>query len=315
MSKVVVTGCAGFIGSALSDRLLQEGFEVIGVDCFTNNYDKALKQRNLQSLLKNPNFTLLEKDILQIDWNYQLKGIQYVFHQAAIPGVRSSWGKSFNQYVENNVWATQILLEAAKNGSIEKFIYASSSSVYGLTEGSTEETRLPRPLSPYGVTKLAGEQLCHLYADNYQVPTVSLRYFTVYGPGQRPDMAFHKFIKAMLANEPITVFGDGTQTRDFTYISDAVEANLLAVKSPFVGEVFNIGGRSRIGLHNVIEKLGDLIGKKPKIEYLQKQAGDPPHTWANISKAEKMLAYNPKVSIEKGLKLQVEDMKTLYTQT
>lgn len=309
---MVVTGCAGFIGSSLSKRLLQQGYEVTGVDCFTDNYEGSIKQKNLQSLLSHENFHFIPEGILDIDWNQSMAETDVVFHQAAMPGVRTSWGKTFDTYVHHNVLATQRLLEAAKQHSVSKFVYASSSSIYGVTQGSTAETHIPRPHSPYGVTKLAGEQLCSLYADNYGVPTVSLRYFTVYGPGQRPDMAFHKFIHAMLKEESFSVYGDGTQTRDFTYVDDIVEANLLAMKSEGIGESFNIGGKSRVVLNEVIHLLEKLTGVKAKIRWTPKQAGDPPHTWADIRKAEMKLGYKPIVTLEEGLKKEIQYIRELY---
>ncbi len=312
MKHAIVTGCAGFIGSSLSKRLLGEGYKVTGLDCFTDNYDKKIKESNLQPILQHQNFTMISKNILDINWNKMLHQVDYIFHQAAIPGVRTSWGQSFDLYVRNNILATQLLLEAAKEQGIKKFIYASSSSIYGITNGSTPETKLPMPHSPYGVTKLAGEQLCHLYAANYGVPAISLRYFTVYGPGQRPDMAFHKFIHALLKGDSIPVYGDGSQTRDFTFVEDVVEANLLAMKSGYSGEFFNIGGKSRVVLQDVIYLLGQLTGAQPQIEWLSKQAGDPPHTWADIEKAEKLLGYAPKVSLEDGLREEIGYIKKLY---
>ncbi|MEW9669827.1 NAD-dependent epimerase/dehydratase family protein [Ammoniphilus sp. 3BR4] len=312
MKKAVVTGCAGFIGSSLSKRLLDEEFEVVGIDCFTDNYDRKIKEKNLEKFLNHENFTFLMDHITHLDWGSLLQGTDYIFHQAAMPGVRTSWGKSFDTYVLNNIMATQVLLEAVKRNPVKKFIYASSSSIYGSTHGSTPETLIPRPLSPYGVTKLAGEQLCHLYADNYGIPTVSLRYFTVYGPGQRPDMAFHKFIHSLQFGNPIQVYGDGTQSRDFTYIDDVIEANLLAMNYPGSGEAFNIGGKSRIVLKDVIELLGKLMGVTPKINYVQKQAGDPAHTWANIEKAKALLGYAPKISLEEGFKAEIAYVKELY---
>lgn len=312
MKKAIVTGCAGFIGSSLSERLLQEGYQVVGVDCFTDHYDAKIKQNHARRLAAQGGFTLLPKNMLELDWNDLFADVDYVFHHAAIPGVRTSWGDSFQDYVQTNILATQNLLEAAKNSQIKKFVYASSSSIYGKTEGSTPETRIPRPLSPYGVTKLGGEQLCHLYADNYGVPTVALRYFTVYGPKQRPDMAFHKFIKAILSEKAIQVYGDGTQTRDFTYIDDVVEANLLAAQSGAAGIAINIGGMSRIVLNDVIALIGKLTNRLPQVDYLDKQAGDPPHTWADIGKAEKLLGYSPKVALEEGLRKEIEYVKGLY---
>lgn len=312
MKKAIVTGCAGFIGSSLSERLLQQGYHVVGVDCFTDHYDPRIKQNHARKLAAQPHFSLIPKNILELDWTVLLADADYVFHQAAIPGVRTSWGESFQDYVQTNILATQHLLEAAKNSQIKKFVYASSSSIYGKTEGSTPESTIPRPLSPYGVTKLAAEQLCHLYADNYGVRTVALRYFTVYGPRQRPDMAFHKFMKAILTNEPIQVYGDGAQTRDFTYIDDVVEANLLAAQSELSGMALNIGGKSRIVLNDVIDLIGKLASRVPQVEYRERQAGDPPHTWADISKAEGILGYSPKVSLEEGLRKELEYVRELY---
>lgn len=312
MKKVIVTGCAGFIGSSLSRRLLDLGYEVVGVDCFTDNYDTRMKLKNLEPLLAYGNFQFISKGIVEMDWDKWMVGTEAIFHQAAMPGVRTSWGKTFDSYVNHNILATQTLLEAAKKHTVKKFVYASSSSVYGVTQGSTSETYLPRPHSPYGVTKLAGEQLCSLYADNYGVPTVSLRYFTVYGPGQRPDMAFHKFIRAMIHGDSFSVYGDGTQTRDFTYVDDIVEANLLAMKSDCEGEIFNIGGKSRIVLNDVISLLEKLTGIEPKIRWMPKQAGDPPHTWADIRKAESILGYEPKISLEEGLRKEIRYIREIY---
>lgn len=312
MKKAIVKGCAGFIGSSLSQRLLQEGYQVMGVDCFSNHYDPKIKQDHVKELALHSGFSLIEKNILDLDWKDLLTGVDYVFHQAAIPGVRSSWGESFQDYSKMNILATQLILEAAKNSDIKKLVYASSSSIYGKTEGSTSETTIARPLSPYGVTKLAAEQLCHLYADNYGVPTISLRYFTVYGPKQRPDMAFHKFIRAVLRNEAIQVYGDGTQSRDFTYVEDVVEANLQAAQADAAGIAVNIGGKSRIVLNDVIDLIGKLCNRIPHVDYMDKQAGDPPHTWADIRLAESVLGYSPKVSLEEGLKREIKYIKGLY---
>ncbi|RKD25769.1 UDP-glucose 4-epimerase [Ammoniphilus oxalaticus] len=312
MKKVIVTGCAGFIGSALSDRLLRDGYHVTGIDCFTDNYDPKMKLKNLEPLFEREQFEFIGKRISEVDWESLFTPDTILFHQAAMPGVRASWGQRFDRYLNENILATQRLLEAAKQRSIAKFVYASSSSVYGVTTGRTSEQLLPQPHSPYGVTKLSGEQLCGLYAANYGVPTVALRYFTVYGPGQRPDMAFHRFIRAMLRDEAIPVFGDGSQSRDFTYVDDIVEANLLAAKSVCHGEVFNIGGKSRIAINDVISLLERLLGVKAKIEWLPAQAGDPPHTWADITKAEQMLGYNPQIPLEFGLQQQICYLRDFY---
>ena len=301
--KTLVTGCAGFIGSHLVDKLLEQGYEVTGIDCFTDYYQKETKEANISNALKNKNFKLIEEDILNMG---KFLEVDFVFHLAAQAGVRASWGKSFGIYTRNNVQATQKLLEFYKDSNVKKFVYASSSSVYGDAELPMVEDSLLKPVSPYGVTKLAGENLCYLYWKNYGVPAISLRYFTVYGPGQRPDMAIHKFVRAILNDEEITVFGDGTQTRDFTFVDDAVEADVLAAKSHIVGEVFNIGGGSRISVNELIEKIGYITEKKTNIEYVVKQKGDVKDTWADVSKAKKELGWKPKVGIEEGLRKFVE---------
>ena len=301
--KTLVTGCAGFIGSHLVNKLLEQGYEVIGIDCFTDYYPREIKEANISSALKNNNFKLIEEDTLEID---KFPEVDYVFHLAAQAGVRASWGKSFEIYTRNNIEATQKLLEFYKDRGIKKFVYASSSSVYGDAELPMREDSLLKPVSPYGVTKLAGENLCYLYDKNYGVPTVSLRYFTVYGPRQRPDMAIHKFVKAIFKGEEITIFGDGTQTRDFTYADDAVEANILAAESDSVGEVFNIGGGSRISVDELIGIIERAIGRRAKVKYIEKQKGDVRDTLADVSKAEAKLNWNPRVNINKGLKRFVE---------
>ena len=299
--KAVVTGCAGFIGSHLVDKLLGLGYGVIGMDCFTDYYQREIKEANILNALKNKNFKFIEEDILDLNME-KYPEVDCVFHLAAQAGVRASWGKSFEIYTRNNIEATQRLLEFYKSKNIKKFVYASSSSVYGDAELPMKEDSLLKPVSPYGVTKLAGENLCYLYWKNYNVPTVSLRYFTVYGPRQRPDMAIHKFVKAIFKGEEITIFGDGTQTRDFTYVDDAVEANILAAESDIVGEIFNIGGGSRISVNALIEEIVKLIGKEAKIKYIEKQKGDVRDTLADVSKAKEKLRWKPKANIEEGLK-------------
>jgi UDP-glucose 4-epimerase len=297
-TKTLVTGCAGFIGSHIVEWLLERGYELTGIDCFTDYYPRELKENNLSQVLNNTNFEFIKEDILEID---KFPEVDYVFHLAAQAGVRASWGKSFEIYTRNNIEATQKLLEFYKDRKIKKFVYASSSSVYGDAELPIVENSLLKPVSPYGVTKLAGENLCYLYWRNYNVPIISLRYFTVYGPRQRPDMAINKFVKAILNNEEVIVYGDGNQTRDFTYIGDVVEATTLAAKSSIVGEAFNIGGGSRISVNMLVGKMEKILKNKAKVKYVEKQKGDVKDTLADTSKAGKLLGWKPLTNIDKGL--------------
>lgn len=317
MSIVLVTGCAGFIGSHLSEKLLEQGYQVKGIDSFLDYYPRKLKENNLKNLFQDKNFSFIEGDILKVNLTTLLEGVEYIFHEAAQAGVRASWGKTFEIYTQSNILSTQMLLESAKElPQLRKFVYASSSSVYGDTNILPLcEDSMPKPLSPYGVSKLAGEHLCYLYFKNFGVPTVSLRYFTVYGPRQRPDMAFHKFISAILQNKKIQVYGDGNQTRDFTFIADIVEATIAAAQINGVGEVFNIGGGEHISLIQVINLIGEIVGRRVNIEYTQTQHGDVLHTWANISKAQKILHYHPQVSLQEGLKEEIEWLKSIIFET
>ena len=296
--KAIVTGCAGFIGSHLVDKLLCLGYNVIGIDCFTDYYAIEIKEANMSNASKARNFTFIEEDILKMQ---EFPEADYVFHLAAQAGVRASWGESFEIYTRNNIEATQRLLEFYKDRTLKKFVYASSSSVYGDTELPMKEDRLLKPVSPYGVTKLAGENLCYLYWKNYNVPAVSLRYFTVYGPRQRPDMAIHKFVKAILNDEEIFIHGDGTQTRDFAYVDDVVEATVLAAEDNIMGEVFNVGGGSRISVNELIEQIEIIVKHETKLKYLENQKGDVRDTLADISKAGKLLNWKPITNIDKGL--------------
>ena len=298
----MVTGCAGFIGSHLCERLLSEGHDVVGVDCFTDYYKRELKEENMSGFREHPGFNLIEEDLLKTDLPTLLADIDIVFHQAAQAGVRHSWGSSFQEYTRNNIQATQKLLEAAKETKIKKIIYASSSSVYGdCPDLPMREDSLPKPVSPYGVSKLAAEHLCSLYNVNYGVPTISLRYFTVYGPRQRPDMAFHRFLKALKEDKVIEVYGDGNQTRDYTFISDIIEANLLAVKSP--PGVYNIGGGSNVALNEVLDLMEELSGREPRVDYVGVQKGDMHDTFADTGRAGRNLGYRPKTNLKTGLKL------------
>ncbi|TKY92274.1 MAG: NAD-dependent epimerase/dehydratase family protein [Candidatus Methanomarinus sp.] len=297
--RSLVTGCTGFIGSHLTERLLREGHEVIGIDCFTDYYSREIKENNIQKALSDKNFTFLEKDIINLS---TFPEVDYVFHQAAQAGVRASWGKSFEIYTENNILVTQKLLEYYKDRNLNKFVFASSSSIYGnIDELPILEDTQKKPFSPYGVTKLAAENLCLLYYMNYGTPTVSLRYFTVYGPRQRPDMGINKFVHAVLNEDRIEVYGDGNQTRDFTFISDVVEANLLAAYSDVIGEYFNIGGGSRISVNDLLKLIEKVVGKDVHIKYIEMQKGDVQHTFADVTKAEKMIGYKSVIGIEQGI--------------
>ncbi|NEP78366.1 MAG: NAD-dependent epimerase/dehydratase family protein [Okeania sp. SIO3B3] len=316
MSNIIVTGVGGFIGSHLAETLLNQGEKVIGIDQFNDYYDPALKRQNISQLKDNSAFQLIENDIQSLNWSELLADIDIVYHQAAQAGVRASWGEGFRAYTERNINATQIILEAAKNApNLKRLVYASTSSVYGNAETfPTPETICPQPVSPYGITKLAAERLGKLYHQNFGVPCVYLRYFTVYGPRQRPDMAFHKFFKWILQDEPISIYGDGQQTRDFTFVSDAVAANLLAATVPeAVGEVFNIGGGSRVVLAEVINMMEEIVGRPIKKNFVEKARGDARHTSADVSKAQKILGYQPQVSLKEGLQREWEWVKSLYS--
>lgn len=301
----MVTGAAGFVGSTLSKALISEGHDVVGIDALTDYYDRQLKLENLQGLLGAQRFEFVEEDLRTVDLDQMLADVEVIYHQAGQPGVRASWGSEFLAYTEANIDATQRLLEAAvKQGSIRRFVYASSSSVYGNAESyPTLETDLPQPLSPYGVTKLAAEHLCSLYAANFGLPTVSLRYFTVYGPGQRPDMAFTRFVQAAVADEQIVIYGDGTQIRDFTFVDDVVHANMLAAQREVPpGTVLNVAGGSNISVNEVLRMIEEISGKKLKISYENKVQGDVFRTGGSTERIEEILGWRPSVSLESGLK-------------
>ena len=301
--RSLVTGCAGFIGSHVVDALLKKGHEVIGIDCFTDYYPREIKERNIEHALHDGRFTLIESDLALMD---SYPEVDYVFHLAAQAGVRASWGKTFDVYVHNNIQATQRLLEFYKGTGLKKFVYSSSSSIYGDARLPMTEESLPRPVSPYGVSKLAGENLCYLYYKNYRVPTVSLRYFTVYGPRLRPDLAINKFVEAIINEKEIVVYGDGTQTRDFTFVGDVVRANILAAESDVAGEAFNIGGGHRISVNDLIGLMETLLDKKARVRHVEKQKGDVENTWADVSKAGSILSWEPRVGISEGLSMYID---------
>ena len=300
--RALVTGVAGFIGSTLAERLLKDGADVVGLDCFTDYYPRPMKERNLTALTGHSRFTLVESSIHQADLAALLTDRTHVFHLAAQAGVRKSWGRDFAVYTVNNIEATQIVLEACAKVTLERIVYASSSSVYGdnTPMPMREDARL-EPVSPYGVSKLAAEQLCYLYHVNHRLPTVSLRYFTVYGPRQRPDMGFHKFLRASMLNEPITVYGDGLQTRDFTFVADAVSATIAAATGGRPGRVYNIGGGSRVSINQVLKMIARISGRRPLITVDPAQKGDMRHTYADTRLARAELGFEPKVGLEEGL--------------
>ena len=315
MVNHIVTGVAGFIGSHLAQALLKQGANVIGIDQFNDYYDRQIKQNNISVLKQYSGFKPIEANIQDLDWRQLLQSVEIVYHQAAQAGVRASWGRDFHHYTERNINATQVILEGAKQvPSLQRIVYASSSSIYGnAVTMPTPETLCPQPVSPYGITKLAGERLCWLYQQNFGVPVTALRYFTVYGPRQRPDMAFHKFFKAAIDGEAISIYGDGRQTRDYTYVSDAVAANLAAGKVPkAIGEVFNIGGGSRVTLLELLKIMEQVIGHPIKKNYVNKAAGDARHTSADVTKANKMLNYVPQVSLKEGLAKEWQWIKSWY---
>jgi nucleoside-diphosphate-sugar epimerase len=303
--KCLVTGAAGFVGSNLAERLVALGHEVVGVDCFLDYYPRAAKERNLRALRERSAFRLVEQDLSRADLAPLFAGIDWVFHQAAQAGVRASWGRDFEIYAIHNVLVTQRVLEAARDAKVGRFVYASSSSIYGDTDDlPMREGSLPRPISPYGVTKLAAEHLCWLYWRSYGVPTVSLRYFTVYGPRQRPDMAFHRFLKGALKGEEITLYDDGEQTRDFTFVSDVVAANIAAAECGGAGEVFNIGGGSEVSVNQVLETIARIAGKTLRVRREPRQKGDVRHTAADCTRAREMLGFRPAVALAEGLSLE-----------
>jgi UDP-glucose 4-epimerase len=305
--KALVTGAAGFIGSNLSRALLARGDEVVGIDCFTDYYAREIKEGNLAPLQAHANFRFVEAALQTTDLETLLDGVTHVFHLAAQAGVRKSWGDDFQIYTTNNIDATQRLLEHVAKRNIAKLVYASSSSVYGdAVQIPMTEDALPQPVSPYGVSKLAAEQLCYLYHVNFGVPTVALRFFTVYGPGQRPDMGFHRFIRAVLTDQPISLYGDGEQTRDFTFVADIVAALLAAGDRGRPGGVYNIGGGSRVSINQVLAMIGRITGRTPDIRREPAQKGDMRDTFADTTRARADLGFAPATTLEAGIKAECD---------
>jgi UDP-glucuronate 4-epimerase len=300
--RALVTGVAGFLGSHLATRLLADGHQVLGVDCITPYYDPLDKMSALAPLLGEEGFGWVTDDLATAQLEPLLADVDVVFHQAGQPGVRASWGEDFSGYVRNNVLATQRLLEAMAKTGVPKLVHASSSSVYGdALRLPTSELDLPAPVSPYGVSKLAAEQLGRAYASSMGVDVVALRYFTVYGPGQRPDMAFRLFCEAVADGRPIQVFGDGEQTRDFTFVEDAVDANLRAARLGRAGAVYNIGGGSRVSLSECLDTLRVVSGRPVLVDQQADRLGDVRHTGADTSLAQREIGYAPATSLLDGL--------------
>jgi nucleoside-diphosphate-sugar epimerase len=312
-SSALISGVAGSIGSHLAERCLDLGWRVLAVDAFTDYYPAPLKRSNVARAMGERDYELIAEDLLGLDLRSVLTEVDVVFHLAAQPGVRPSWDQ-FQLYTRQNIDATQRLLDAARGCALKRLVFASSSSVYGDAERiPTDEVAL-RPVSPYGVTKVACEHLAQAYWRNFEVPVVGLRYFTVYGPRQRPDMAFSRLITATLNGEPFRVFGDGDQTRDFTFVTDAVAATIAAAQVGTRGAVYNIGGGSRYSMNSVMDSLGALIGAPVEREYISRQSGDARDTAAEISSARRALGYEPATDLTRGLAAQLEWQRTAAAQ-
>jgi UDP-glucuronate 4-epimerase len=307
VAAVLVTGVAGFIGSRLAERLIEAGDEVVGIDRLSHFYDVALKQRNLERLRSSDSFRFVEADLNDIDLEPLVGEAEVVYHLAAQPGVRVSWGDDFAIYARDNILATQRLLEAARAVDLPTLVAASSSSVYGdAQEYPVAESTPRRPISPYGVTKLASEELCRLYATQFGVTTVGLRYFTIFGPRQRPDMAFSRFIAAGRDGNPIEVYGDGLQVRDFTFVDDAVAATIAAASRGKPGSTYNVAGGTQATVLEVIEQLRGLLDKDIEVHHKPAAPGDVRRTGADSTLVRTELGFTPSVPLAEGLRLQVE---------
>lgn len=306
--RVLITGAAGFIGSQLAAELLDRGHQVHGIDSFTSAYPSRLKHHNLDTIRGAEGFTFDEADLRDVGLERFVDPADAVFHLAAIAGVRASWESGFRDYVDHNILVTQRLLEAARHTSRPRFVYASSSSVYGNAERYPVQEEDPkRPHSPYGVSKLSAELLCDTYAEAFDLHTVSLRYFSVYGPRQRPDMGVHRIIEAALMGTVFEVFGDGEQVRDMTYVGDAVEATIMAAQSSVPsGTVMNIAGGSQVSVKELLDLVGSIAGATIDVQYVAARPGDVERTGGDIRRAQETLGWNPRMSLEEGLERQVE---------
>jgi nucleoside-diphosphate-sugar epimerase len=311
MTQVLVTGAAGFIGSQLCESLLRRGYTVRGLDAFTEFYDPERKRQNLESLSADPRFELIVGDLRTAPLDEALDGVDLVAHLAGEPGVSNSWGQNFERYVERNVLSTQRLLEAADNHRVERLVYASSSSVYGTGGDTLRAAGEPRPASPYGVTKLAAETLVGAYAGT-GLSAVSLRYFSVYGPRQRPDMAAHRFIEALLDGQPLTVYGDGLQVRDFTFVDDIVEATVQALFADVpTGAVLDVASSRPTSVNELVTHLEELVGVESTRDTNGERRGDVPRTEGDIDSARDQLGWKPTVDLRTGLKRQLDWHRSL----
>jgi nucleoside-diphosphate-sugar epimerase len=305
--KALVTGCAGFIGSRLVERLLYDGTSVVGLDCFTDYYARETKKANLRPFREHPGFDFRRIDLSRDELDGLLGDVDVVYHLAGQPGVRASFGSGFKTYVRHNIEATQRLLQAAIDQPIEAFVYASSSSVYGEDNVfPTPEDAPRRPHSPYGMTKVAAEELAGVYLRTHGVPVIGLRYFSVYGPAQRPDMAFARFIGQLLAGHQLTVFGDGHQVRDFTYVDDAVRATIAAAARGRPGDLYNVGGGRAVELREAYALLGEILERKIEVLALPPAPGDVHQTGADGTLAREQLGFDPQIGLEEGLKAQAK---------
>jgi len=307
--RALVTGCAGFIGSHLCERLLDTGYEVVGVDCFTDYYERETKESNLTAFLHEPDFEFRPVDLSEGELEGLLDGVSTVFHLAGQPGVRLSFGKSFETYLRHNLLATQRLLEEAVRSPVDSFVYASSSSVYGDAPAfPCDELAERRPVSPYGMTKLATEELAAVYHRDFEVPTVGLRYFTVFGPRQRPDMAFARFLRLALAGKPLPIYGNGCQIRDFTYVSDIVDGTIAAAQRGTPGSVYNLGGGNPVLLRDAVSLIGELVGRPLELERRPGMLGDAVRTGCDGRRAQRELGFEAKTPLGVGLAAQLESL-------